>query len=94
MKVIINADDFGKSPKRNRAIIEAFTNGMITSAGLIVTGDYLQDAIDLLFKQGEYVNKIHLHFNLAANQLQKNPMIHLLRNPCDKMLFSVKMAFS
>ena len=45
-RVILNADDFGKSPQRNQAIDDAFKQGLINSAGLIVTGQYLQEAID------------------------------------------------
>lgn len=45
-QLIINADDFGKSLERNRAIDDAFKQGLICSAGLIVTGQYLQSAIN------------------------------------------------
>lgn len=38
-RVILNADDFGKSPRRNQAVNDAFKYGFITSAGLIVTAD-------------------------------------------------------
>ena len=65
-KVIVNADDFGKSPGRNRAIDDSFKQGLISSAGLIVTGRYLQDAVDLI-KEGDYYDRIHLHVNLSAN---------------------------
>ncbi|MBR1595531.1 MAG: ChbG/HpnK family deacetylase [Phocaeicola sp.] len=42
IRLIINADDFGKSPWRNRAIDDAFKMGLISSAGLIVTGKHLK----------------------------------------------------
>lgn len=70
MKIILNADDFGKSPERNRAIDESFKKGLIRSAGLIVTGKYLQEAVDFI-KEGGYVQNIHLHFNLSANLLHE-----------------------
>lgn len=70
-KIILNADDFGKSPGRNRAIDDAFKQGLICSAGLIVTGKHLQEAVDY-FNQGGYVNHIHLHFNLSANLLHED----------------------
>lgn len=70
-RVILNADDFGKSPGRNRAIDDAFKLGLITSAGLIVTGQYLQEAIDFATRGG-YLDRLHLHFNLAANLLREN----------------------
>lgn len=70
-RVILNADDFGKSPQRNRAIDDAFKQGLINSAGLIVTGQYLQEAIDYAMRGG-YTNHLHVHFNLAANLLHEN----------------------
>lgn len=42
MKVIINADDFGKSPERNRAIDNCFKQGLISSTGIIVTGNFVK----------------------------------------------------
>ena len=54
MKIILNADDFGKSPERNRAIDDAFKMGLIRSASLIVTGKYLQDAVNFI-NNGETV---------------------------------------
>jgi predicted glycoside hydrolase/deacetylase ChbG (UPF0249 family) len=71
MKIILNADDFGKSPERNRAIDDSFKLGLIRSAGLIVTGKYLQDAVNYIDK-GDYVENIHLHFNLSANLLHED----------------------
>ena len=70
MKIILNADDFGKSPDRNRAIDDSFKMGLIRSAGLIVTGKYLQDAVNYI-KIGEYYENIHLHLNLSANLLHE-----------------------
>lgn len=70
-RVILNADDFGKSPQRNQAIDDAFKQGLINSAGLIVTGQYLQEAVDYA-KSGGYLNHLHLHFNLATNLLREN----------------------
>ncbi len=70
-RIIINADDFGKSAERNRAIDDSFKQGLINSAGLIVTGRYLQDAVDKAF-EGGYVEKLHIHFNLSANLLHEN----------------------
>ena len=82
-RIIINADDFGKSPGRNRAIDDSFKQGLITAAGLIVTGKYLQDAVNLL-KEGGYTDKIHLHLNLSANLLQEGsedaPITDSMRN--------------
>ncbi len=51
-QVFVSADDFGRSLNRNKAIDESFKNGLIKSAGLIVTGQYLQDAVNLINRGG------------------------------------------
>lgn len=45
MYVILNADYFGKSLEQNEVIDEAYKCGFVRSIGLIVTEEYLQDAI-------------------------------------------------
>ena len=80
-RIILNADDFGKSIERNRAIDDSFKQGLICSAGLIVTGKHLQEAVDYM-KKGGYVEHIHLHMNLSTN-LKKNM---LLEDPDDTPL--------
>lgn len=71
VKVILNADDFGKSVERNRAIDDSFKQGLICSAGLIVTGKHLKEAVDYM-KKGGYSEKIHVHFNLSTNLLHED----------------------
>jgi predicted glycoside hydrolase/deacetylase ChbG (UPF0249 family) len=70
-RVIINADDFGKSPERNRAIDDAIKQGLVCSSGLIVTGKHLQDAINKI-NDGGYAENIHLHLNLSTNLLRED----------------------
>ena len=43
--LIINADDFGLTTGVNRAIIEAHTDGVVTSATMMANGRAFQDAI-------------------------------------------------
>ena len=71
VKIIVNADDFGKSIWRNRAIDDSIKQGLITSAGMIVTGKHLQEAVELA-NNGGYVDRLHLHFNLSANLLHED----------------------
>lgn len=71
VRIILNADDFGKSIARNKAIDDSFHQGLIRSAGLIVTGKHLQEAVDYM-NRGGYVNNIHLHVNLSANLLHED----------------------
>lgn len=65
-QVFLSADDFGRSPNRNKAIDDSFKRGLIKSAGLIVTGQYLQDAVKLM-NDGGYVKHVHCHFNVSGN---------------------------
>ena len=46
-QLIVNADDLGLTAGVNRAIREAHTDGLVTSATLMATGAAFQDAIDL-----------------------------------------------
>ena len=46
-KVIINADDFGISEEVNEAVVRAFRNGVLTSTSLMVTGDAVEQAVQL-----------------------------------------------
>jgi hopanoid biosynthesis associated protein HpnK len=43
--VILNADDFGLSPGINRGIIEAYRDGIVTSASLMAVGDAFEEAV-------------------------------------------------
>lgn len=70
VRVIVNADDFGKSLERNKAIDDAFKQRMVSSIGTIVTGKFFQDAVSQA-DDGGYLDKLHLHFNFAANSLQE-----------------------
>lgn len=65
-KVFLSADDFGRSPNRNKAIDESIKKGLIKSIGLIVTGQYLQDAVNKM-NEGGYVEHVHCHFNVSGN---------------------------
>lgn len=72
VQIILNADDFGRSIEHNRAVNDSFKLGLICSASLIVTGKYLQDAIDLMAKE-DYVRNVHLHFNLTTSMIGGDP---------------------
>lgn len=65
-QVFLSADDFGRSPNRNKAIDESFKKGLIKSAGLIMTGQYLKDAVNLM-NMGGYVEHVHCHLNVSGN---------------------------
>jgi len=47
MKLIITADDFGRSPEINAAVLEAHRRGILTSASLMVAGAAASEAVDI-----------------------------------------------
>lgn len=83
VQIILNADDFGRNLEHNRAINDSFKQGLISSTGLIVTGKYLQDAVDLMNKGG-YVENVHLHLNLSTSlrggDPEDRPLTNAMRN--------------
>jgi hopanoid biosynthesis associated protein HpnK len=46
-RVVFNADDFGLSPRVNRAVIEAHRDGLLTAASLMVAEPFAEDAVAL-----------------------------------------------
>lgn len=62
-KIIFNADDLGWSVGVNKGIVEAYQNGVVNSATLIVTGKAFEQAVTLI-KTHRLAN-IGLHFNLT-----------------------------
>jgi len=65
MKVIVNADDLGYSPHRDRGIFQAFQEGIVTSASLIVNGASCQQAAKQAIDMGL---ELGLHLNLTEGK--------------------------
>jgi predicted glycoside hydrolase/deacetylase ChbG (UPF0249 family) len=64
--LIVNADDFGASEGINRGIIEAHTDGILTSTSLMVTGPGAEAAVALA---GEHPDlSLGLHWDLDGEQ--------------------------
>ena len=62
-QLIVTADDFGYSKYTNKAIIECFRKGIVTSTSLIVNTKYFSESIKLL-KQNKNLD-IGIHVNLT-----------------------------
>lgn len=45
--VVLNADDFGRSPEINAAVVQAHRAGVLTSASLMITGEAAAEAVSL-----------------------------------------------
>jgi len=46
-RLVVNADDFGRSPSINEAVIRAHREGILTTASLMVTGEAAEEAVRL-----------------------------------------------
>lgn len=64
--LIVNADDFGASEGINRGIVEAHTDGIVTSTSLMVTGSVVAGAVALARAHPEL--GIGLHLDLDGEQ--------------------------
>lgn len=62
-RIVISADDFGRSHERNVAIDCAFKNGLVKSAGLLINTLYTKEAIEMAITGG-YLKHIHCHLNI------------------------------
>ena len=64
--LIVNADDFGLSPRRNAGILEAHLHGIVRSASLIANGAAWKDAIRLLKDASDL--DVGIHVNLSEGE--------------------------
>jgi hopanoid biosynthesis associated protein HpnK len=67
--LIVNGDDFGLSPGINRAIIEAHTAGIVTSASLMATGEAFEEAVMAAREHPELSVGLHLALIEGASVL-------------------------
>ena len=72
-RVIINADDFGLNSDENRTIINAFQQGLISSATLMANMPAFQEACALAREHG-LQGRIGLHFNLTYGRPLSTPI--------------------
>ncbi len=59
-RLIVNADDFGIAETVNEAVIRAFTEGVLTSCSLMVTGEAFEHAVGLAHAHPGLAVGIHL----------------------------------
>jgi chitin disaccharide deacetylase len=72
-KIIVNADDFGRSAEVNRAIIEAFHKNVISSATLMTNMPGFQEACELAHSH-RLLGKIGVHLNLTEGYPLSEPI--------------------
>ena len=59
-RLIVTGDDFGLSRAVNRAIVEAYRRGVLTSASLMVTGEAWREAVELARENPGLAIGLHL----------------------------------
>lgn len=62
-RMLINADDFGKSPTVNSAIVQCFQEGLISRTTIMANMPYYEEAVELS-KRYRFFDKVGLHLNL------------------------------
>lgn len=82
MKLIINADDYGKDLRTTRAIVQAFSEGLCSSTTIIANGDAFEEAVELA-RESHILDKLGIHLNLTEGKPISEP-IRRLNSFCDK----------
>src|SRR6185503_5777037 len=59
-RLIINADDFGRSPSINAAVVRAHREGILTSASLMVNESAFDEAVELARQNPKLGVGLHL----------------------------------
>lgn len=70
-RLIVNGDDFGRSPRVNEVIIRAHREGILTSASLMVTGEAFAEAVALARETPSLA--VGLHLVLAGGRAVLTP---------------------
>ncbi len=92
-KLIINADDFGLCKGVNRAIIEAHTTGVLTSATIMANMPASDEAIELAKKTPTLGTGVHLNV-VEGKPLSSDSTVQLLLNDGGEFKYSAyKLAF-
>ena len=60
MQIILNADDFGRTPAVNAAVAQAHRQGVLTAASLMVTAEAVDEAVALARTLPELAVGLHL----------------------------------
>ena len=99
---IVNADDFGMSSEVNAAIDKCMKEDIISSTTLLANGDAFDEAVQFA-KDGGYIDRIGLHFNLTegsplTDEIKKcdrfctNGVFSYKRNQAPRLTFQEKIA--
>ncbi len=76
MKIILSADDFGRSHEMNLAIDYAMRNHLVCSTALLMGSEFTREAVEMAF-DGGYIKDVHCHLNLSACRSVGNHFVPL-----------------
>ena len=76
-RLIVNADDFGRSPSINQAVVCAHREGILTTASLMVNEPAADDAVRLARENPELGVGLHLALVCGASALPREQISHL-----------------
>ncbi|BAU14146.1 YdjC-like protein [Leptolyngbya sp. NIES-3755] len=76
--VRINGDDFGFSTGVNQAIVTAHQKGVLTSTSLMITGDAVEDAIELAKANPSLAVGLHLVLGMGRSVLSPEQIPNLV----------------
>lgn len=77
-KIILSADDFGRSSGINEAVIRAHREGVLTSASLMVAGDAVEEAVTLAQQTPTLAVGLHLVVTGGRATLSPGEIPHLV----------------
>lgn len=83
IRIILNADDFGRSASINAAVSQAHREGVLTSASLMVTGEAVEEAVTLAQEMPTLAVGLHLVVAAGRPTLPPHRIPHLVNgNGC------------
>ena len=73
LQIVINADDLGRSDDVNKAILDAFHRGLITSASIMANMPGFENAVNAIKASG-IEDRIGVHLNLTQGAPLNGPI--------------------
>lgn len=93
LKLIVNADDFGKSNKVNESIRIGFKHGIIRAASLMANGNAFEEAVEIINENPEL--DVGIHFTLTQGKsILNSDQIKSLINPITNCFYNNSLEFS
>lgn len=96
-RIIVTADDFGRSSAINAAIIRAHREGILTAASLMVAGDTWEEAVELARATPSLAVGLHLVVSAGRAVLNPQEIPHLVGPdgcfPDDPLRLGLRYAF-